>query len=237
MAREAIERFLRILMRCGFTHDSIRSGFESALGALPVSAAPALPDSQRELLGAAHLLTLWLNEPEYVDTKGRPRRLRRRGPAPSFETLLRRVNPSANVDQVLQFLLHAGAVSRRGAGYFPARRSVVLRALPALSTFRMLRGLVAMLRTQENNLRPIGETPDWFERTSENAHFPLSRLPEFAALLEREGMALLARIDAFMRACEVERNSRGPTVTLGVGIYRYQVDATRPAATRRRRRH
>ena len=101
---------------------------------------------------------------------------------------------------------------------------MVLLGVDGPATFRNVRGIASMLRTNEHNLTATEDAKGWFERNCENPDFPVSRLPEFAAFLHREGMGTLERLDEFMRTCELARDPKEATIKLGVGIYRYQED-------------
>lgn len=226
-ALDAVARVVRILLLCGYSRDAIRNGVTAAFDSVPNGVKPLPPDAEREVPEAAHVLTLWHTETLYVDRKGKPRKLRRKGAAPSFESLAHSVNASLDLERLLKYLMQSRAVRKHGDFYVPTRRTVVLRGIAGPATFRNVRGLSLMLKTNEYNLTPSKEPQGWFERNAENPHFPERMLPDFASMLDREGMAMLGRIDAYMRGCEATRHPGEPTVKLGVGVFRYQEDDNR----------
>jgi hypothetical protein len=237
-ARDALERLVRIVNRCGFSPSDIERAVCHAILNLPKQQGAAAPATEREMPSAPHVLTVWHDDPRYMDEHGQPRRLPRHGRAPSFEALVRSVDRRLHAGQVLQYLMRAGAVRRARGKYLAVKRLVILRGISGPRDFRNLRGVDAMLRTAEHNSMPASEAPGWLERMAENSNFPVSQLSEFAPFLERETMGYLGRLDAYMRSAEVERKAGEPTIKLGVGMYRFQeerqsAEAMSVAANRR----
>ena len=102
----------------------------------------------------------------------------------------------------------------------------MLRGVPGSAHGRSIRGLLGVLRTFEHNLLADSDSHSWFEFMAENPHFPVSKLGAFDKLLRRVGLAMLRKLDGFMRHCETHRDPDEPTVWLGVGTYRFQHDVT-----------
>lgn len=223
-ARDAFGSLVRIFLRRGFSEAAIRAGLDAALRSPPPVRELVPATAEGEVWEASHVLTLWHQEPEYVDAQGQPIGLKVRGAAPSFEALVLQVNPTAHVAGLLKYLREARAVRLRRRLVVPMKRLVQLRGIPGPATFRNIRGIAGMLRTNEHNLTPSDAPQGWFERNCENPRFPVSKLDEFAALLHLDGMGLLARFDEFMQRCEAARIPGEPTIWLGVGLYRYQED-------------
>lgn len=223
-ASEAIERFARVMNRCGFAHMPLARAFDRALAATHSKPDPNQRQVLRELPGAAHLVTLWCSSPDYVDERGVPRPLPARGARRSIEALARSVDPSLDVDESLRYLLRTQTLRKAGRNFALNRRWVHLRGVPAYAHAHSIRSLNGMLQTLEHNL--AAETDDsWFERGAENQRFPVSQLAAFERWMQREGQAWLRKADLFMQRSAAQCDPTEPTVWLRVGIVRYQHDS------------
>ena len=220
-AYEAIERFARVMVRCGFETGAVAEAFGLALAATRQE-SPARPLGLRELPEAPHIVTLWCSSPDYVDDVGNPLPLPVRGAGRSLETLARRLDRRLDVTELLQYLTRTGTVRKTGSRYALSRRWIMLRGVSGSAHSRSIRGLLGMLRTLEHNLIAETDARSWFEFTAENPRFPVSQLEEFDKLLRRVGLGCLRKLDLFMRQCEAARRPGEPTVWLGVGMHRFQ---------------
>src|SRR5438874_13533717 len=104
-AVEAVTRFVRLLVRCGCAPKEIGKEVVKACRAVPTSWARQTKTTVPEVERAAHTLTLWFSDPEYLDSRGNPRPLPIRGTGPSLESLSRRLDPRVGVSEVLPPLL------------------------------------------------------------------------------------------------------------------------------------
>jgi hypothetical protein len=220
-AYEAIERFARVMVRCGFDTRAVAEAFGLAL-ASSRHESPSSPRAARELPEAPHLVTLWCSTPDYVDDLGNPLPLPARGSGRSIESLVRRIDRALDATEMLQYLLRTRTVRKVGRRYVLGRRWIMLRGVPGSAHSRSIRGLVGMLRTLEHNLLSDSDSHGWFEFTAENPRFPVSQLEAFDKLLRRSGLGCLRKLDLFMQHCEATRTTTEPTVWLGVGMHRFQ---------------
>jgi hypothetical protein len=240
-ALEAVDRFVRVLARCGCSASDILQAFRDACERLPKK-NPATPlKAQRELSNASHILTVWFSDTLYLDRAGKPIWLPVRGAAPSLEALVARVDPTLDVEDLVRYLRRTKVLKRNGARYAPRRRILSLRGAQGPEVFRNLRSLVGLLRTLEHNMQPKRATRSWFEYWAENPAFPVRGRAAFDTRLDDLGMKFLHAIDADMHRREVERAPGERTVRMGVGVYRFEDDGTgEPAPAlnggRRRRR-
>jgi hypothetical protein len=189
--------------------------------------------STRELSDASHILTVWFSDPLYLDHEGHPVRLAVRGPAPSLQALVARIDPTLDVDEVLRYLRRNHALRRIGTRYAPKGRALVLRNTRGPDHFRNMRGLLAMLRTLEHNTRPKRRVPGWFERFAENPAFPMSARATFDTRLYEHGMKFLRAMDADMHRQELRRKPGEPVVRIGVGVYRFEEEIPEAGSTTR----
>jgi hypothetical protein len=225
LAVEAMERFVRVLVRRGVTRRTIELGLRSAWRRIPRSAYASGVRSERELTDVSHVLTVWFVDPLYVDSGGEPLHLSVQGPAPSLATLVQHVDPALDVEQVLEYLLKFDAVRRIGSRYAPRSRALALRGTGAPTHAHSLRGLLGMLRTLEHNVEPKSKAPAWFEYFAENPRFPVSARESFDTALSLDAMRFLRDWDSRMLTDERKANPGEPTVRIGVGVYRYEEES------------
>jgi hypothetical protein len=224
IALEAIERFVRVLARCGGAPGDILRAFSRACRRIPKHLSQREGRAQRELSDASHILTMWFSDPLYLDREGAPIRLLFQGAAPSLHALIRRIDPSLKAEEVLRYLLRTKAVQRIGSRYAPRSRVLSLRGSQGPDSFRNLRSLVGILRTLEHNMKPKSEVPSWFEYFAENPRFPVSARGAFDKHLDELGMEFLHALDTEMHRRELRRQPGERTVRMGVGIYRFEDD-------------
>lgn len=234
---EAMERFVRVLVRRGVSQRTIQRAFRRAWLRVPKDAAEHNRRASRELIDVGHVLTLWFGDPFYVDARGDPLPLPLRGPAPSLASIVQHVDPTLNITQVLKCLIRADAVRRRGSRYLPRSRAVAFRGTGAPLHARNLRALLGLLRTLEHNLGPKDKDPAWFEYVAENPRFPVGAREPFDARLRQDAMTFLLNQDSQMLNHERKAKPGEPTVRMGVGVFRFEEEVfPESPVTRRTRR-
>lgn len=87
--------------------------------------------------------------------------------------------------------------------------------------------------TIEHNFTRDDSTPSHFERRALNLKVDRRALPEFRELLEREGQAMLERIDDWLSAHQLPDGDEDAAIRLGVGLYHIQDRGTSHRKTRR----
>jgi len=239
--REAATRFVRVLARWGCTPQHIGQEVLRACDRVPRSWAQTTKAAVSEMSAAAHVLTLWFQDPAYLDSRGNPQPLKLWGQGRSLEALARRVDPKLDVKKVLAFLVRRSVLRRLGSRYLPRDRVLMFRGSGPPYHARSLRTLVSMLRTLEHNSRPQHSTPGWYEVYAVNARVPVSAIPAFDRWLRRHGNRLLEQADGKLHGYERKRRKGERTVRIGAGIYRIgeehePLPRNRPAQRRIRRR-
>lgn len=222
LVNEAMERFIRVLIRRGAPERCIQRAFRRAWLKVPREAAQDGRRASGELVDIGHVLTLWFDDPCYVDSHGDPVSLPLRGRAPSLASLIHHVDPGLDPRQVLKTLMQANAVRRVGKRYSPRSRAVAFRGTGAPLHARNLRALLGMLRTLEHNAAPKAEVPGWFEFVAENPRFPAAAREPFEARLREEAMTFLRDQDSRMLNHERKARPGEPTVRMGVGVFRFE---------------
>jgi hypothetical protein len=235
-AQEVVARFVRVLARCGCTPQHIAQEVLKACRRVPSSWAQPSKAAVSEMDAAAHVLTLWFQDPAYLDSKGNPQPLRLRGGERSLQALARQVDPKLDVDKILAHPLRRAVLRRSGARYLPRDRMLMFRGSGRPSHARSLRALLAMLRTLEHNARPRRSTPGWYEVFAVNARVPVSAVAEFDRWLRRHGNRLLEQADGKLHGYEQKRRKGERTVRAGAGLYRIGEDEDALPPKRRTRR-
>ena len=234
---EAMERFVRVLVRRGVSERSVQRSFRRAWQCVPRDAAEHNRRASRELIDVGHVLTLWFGDPFYVDSRGDPIPLPLRGPAPSLASLIQHVDPKLDPKQVLKTLIRADAVRSIGSRYLPRSRAVAFRGTGAPLHARNLRALLGMLRTLEHNIAPKDKVAPWFEYVAENPRFPVSAREPYDVGLREDAMTFLRNQDSRMLSHQRKGKPGEPTVRMGVGVYRFEEEVSpQTAATRRAKR-
>jgi hypothetical protein len=219
---EAMLRFARVLARTGVSTEQMARAFAKACEQVPQRLVTQARRHTREVIDASHVLTVWYSDPMYLDANGEPIRLRARGEAPSLEALIKRVDVSLDLAEVIRYLARARTIQRSGSGYVPRSRAVLLRGAGGAGNFLGLRTLVGVLRNVEHNSQPKHRARRWFQRFAENPHFPVRARVELDNKLERLGTDILNSLDADMQRAESARRPGEPTVRMGIGIYRFE---------------
>jgi len=176
---------------------------------------------------ASVVLSAWHLDPEFLDSKGKPRALAVEGEGVTFASLVRRcgggdIRPST----LLKELRSAGAVHELEDGRLePLLRNYIPHAMDEQLIRLWGTVLADVATTYVHNLTRTAKQPSRFERSAVNDRIARSALPEFRKFLDQEGQAFLERLDAWLTAHEVPdgvENPRGDSIRLGAGLYHIQ---------------
>ncbi len=176
---------------------------------------------------ASLVLSTWHLDAQFRDARGAPRRLPLEGEHASFAALLRRCGAGdVPASTLLKELINAGAVRQRADGSLLAvKRNYIPQDLDA-EMVRLWGSILAdIATTTAHNLSSQTREPKRFERAAVNDRIRRSALPEFRQFIEREGQALLERVDAWLLAHQQPAGEPDPsegTLRLGAGVYHIQ---------------
>ena len=235
-AQEAVARFVRVLARCGCTPQHIAQEVLKACRRVPRSWAQTPKAAVSEMDAAAHVLTLWFQDPTYLDSKGNPQPLRLRGGERSLEALARQVDPKLDVDKILAHLLRRAVLRRSGARYLPRDRVLMFRGsgrpIPCPKPTGAGRDVehVGTQQPARDAQRLAG-----IEGFAVNARVPVSAISAFDRWLRRHGNRLLEQADGKLHGYEQKRRKGERTVHIGAGLYRIGEEPL-PSKRRARRR-
>jgi len=240
---QVIDLFSRFIARTGLPREILLREVRRASRGIPESPVRAGRRELREILDASHVLTLWYSDPQYLDHKGAPLPLRVRGKAPSLPVLIRRVDPSLDVSEMIAYLLKAKALRRAGQCYLPSARAIAMRQTAAPVHERNIRPLFGMLTTLEYNSKSRNEGRGCFEFLAENPRVPARLLKQVSSNIDRLGDEIMRRMDALLHAAELELRPGEPTVRVGFGAYQFNWNSPpelerirRPRARRKTRK-
>jgi hypothetical protein len=187
-----------------------------------------MPDSVA--LGA-QLVATWTTRREFLDSKGRPRRLprlARRGRERSFETLVSSVSKDIRARSVLDEWLRLGVVELdrddcvvlRSAAFVP-RKGFDEKA------FYLGHNIHDHLAAAAHNL--AGEGQPFVERAVHYDSLDAASVAELAALAERTGMKALQAVNRKASASETEDARKpAPKQRITFGIYFFSAPADKP---------
>lgn len=232
-ARDAVRRFVRLLARSGCSSAAIEAEVVSVCGKIPRSWENRRNRDPRG--DAAHVMTVWFSDPAFADVYGAPRALSLRGPDPSIESLIRRVDPKLDVQQVLRLLLSGKALRRVGARYVPRRRALIFPGADNMTL--TLGGLYGLLETLEHNRWHGRRQGLRLQVYSFNPRVPVSAVGGFEKRLRPLAERLLVHADAGMHQSELARRKGERTVRMGLGVYQFVEAPVAARSSQPRRSH
>lgn len=216
-SQELLERFARILQQTGHSPKALARQFVEICKNLDEPTQRWDPSSRLLVADLAHVTAHWYADPEYLDARGAPKALPRRGKAPSLAALIEKVLPGREPDAIIDSLAEVHAISRQGALYRPTGKSLTYSRHRLSARLHGLSALLAMLRTLERNTSQPVELR-LFERAAINPRFPVRLLPETYRRLKSRADNFLWLTDGDLRQDELPRESKD-TTRLWVGVY------------------
>lgn len=202
--------------------------------------AQSVPPAPKYLNAAQRVLTGWHLDADYVDAAGAARDIPLEGAAPSFADLCSRYAGDMPSSTLLKELRNVECVIPVEGERLRALSRVYIPA--KLDPQKVLRAgsvLEDIGQTVVHDLTCGPRELLRFERRAENDRIDPKHLPAFRALLEREGQALLERVDAWLATHEAapgvehaeptgrSRAEPKPLLRLGVGVYHIQNEVDR----------
>jgi hypothetical protein len=173
----------------------------------------------------SELLTLWHQDPAYVDDLGNPAPIKLHGPKPSFRQLVRQSQIALNEAYLLSELERLGAVSIDGSDLI----KVQMRSFPVYEDKRLaaqhtLATLNGFIKTLRHNLNTAPANSDQlFHRIVWNGDFDNHEIPALKIKVKRHGQSLLESFDNWLmrKALSKPRNRKGRTgrSKVSIGVY------------------
>ena len=171
------------------------------------------------------LLTLWHQDPDYLDDKGNPAEIRSLGRSPSFQSLAMRMVPSIDDSYLLSELVRLGAVS------MSARKRVCVntRSFPiyedkGLAAQHTLASLHGFIVTLGHNLESrASNSAQLFHRIARSNNFDRREVPALKVRIKRHGQSFLESFDDWLIKRSISERRRSSLVEkpakVSIGIY------------------
>jgi hypothetical protein len=175
---------------------------------------------------ASLVLSAWHQDPEFLDSKGRPALLPLEGAQRSFAALVHRCAGSdVPATTLVKELISAGAVRARPDGRLQVLQRNYIPHPMDEHLIRLWGSVLAdVATTYAHNLTKTPRHTARFERAAVNDRIDVRAVPEFTKFLEQEAQGFLERADAWLTEHQVpvETQREAETVRLGVGTYHIQ---------------
>jgi hypothetical protein len=179
---------------------------------------------------AARVVTGWIRTRGYQDANGAPSELPFEGGRRSFSELVRRFGADVTPRALLDELLEAGAVERRGDRIRLRARGYVPRTDAAEKLGILGADVADLISSVDHNIVSPPEQA-FFQRKVAYDNLVSACLPELRARAARRGQTLLEALDEFMAANDRDAN---PSVAGAgrhravLGIYYYEEPVAEP---------
>lgn len=217
---QAIGHFINVLGRWGCTGRDIKRAVSWWCdNKLPRSWAQRARLAPSAIDAAAHVLTLWFQDPAYVDTRGRPRPLPLQGRDRSVKALAREADPRVDPEETVRQLFRQKTLRRVGTRYKPRGRVLHVRSNGTAHHARNFDVLEAMLGVLDHNSRPRRRTAGRFEQIAVNTCIPVRAAKAVEERFRRQGTRFLVQSDDHLDIVARGRRKGERTMRLGIGIY------------------
>lgn len=169
------------------------------------------------------LLTIWNQDPTFLDSFGNPLPIKMKGGRRSFAVLALRCAPNINAQKILFDLKRLGAVRIGKDGYIHAiSRSIPVYEDQRLAAQHTLATLHGFIKTLRHNLNSDASNSDQlFHRIAWNRQFDSRVVPRLKIWLKRHGQHFLETTDNWMTRNSknsLRRNRKGNS-QVSVGLY------------------
>jgi hypothetical protein len=189
---------------------AFRDAYHTAAEALATRSS-----ADSDAFSAAQVLSEWHQNTAFLDQDGLPVRIS--ATDRSFAQLCASACESADPENMLEILIHAGAVERSGGELVVSRRELILGDTHPASVARATHLAAEFISTLTHNLTRQVSAPSRFERTVVSSKLSPRSVPSLLAYLSLHGQAFLEDLDSWMSS----RESSETGSEVGVGVYLY----------------
>jgi hypothetical protein len=171
------------------------------------------------------VLSIWHNQPEYLDEHHRPKRIAFDGPGANFRGLVARAGGDIPPRAMLNELLRAGSVVREGAKLRAVSRSYVPEPNDPGAVVLAGSAIKRLVSTLDHNLGCESPEARFFERRVYSDRLPNSQRARFRKLAREKGQLLLNDLSSWLAARETTLSSspedapKATTAGIGVGVF------------------
>ena len=186
--------------------------------------AEEVPPATGKTTDATRLLSGWHQDPDFLDSTGRPRLLPEQGEAASFAELFSRYGGDMAMPTMIKELLKTGAMRRADDGRF----EVLMRYYqPSAADPENLKFAVDrihdVMQTMNNNVFVDEHSTPRFGGFAANDRIPVDVIPRFAEFLDKRGQEFLEEIDDWLTEhADTSGDSTIETARVGIGLFATQ---------------
>ena len=233
LAAETLRLVAKTFLNCGYSPQEVSSRFKWFVENAPPSARAHKHDTRSDILDPGHVITLWLSDPQYVDSEGKPRPIPARGSPPSIEALVKRVRSNLSLEDTLKTLIQASALRKVGTHFIPNGDFVHHPPGSKLQTAHHLLVLYQLLRNFEFNAKPRKGELAWPQRVTECPDFPATELPALITQLDKRVRSFMTSYDQNMALTALKADPSVPRVRPSINLF---LSVTNPSRTRMKSR-
>jgi len=225
--KRIVDSLVTMLKFCGITEEQFSGFVQTAYREVDVpenspSHDPSLSKQQMVFYGS--LLSMWYQDPEFVDDHGDPRALPMHG-VPSMTSLLKKAvalypeaSKDANLEYVIRRLVEAGAIEERSGEYHILEPHFRINTPGSVAAINQIALGAEYIETCAHNTTTPKEKRR-FQRIARGPSFPVEEVPRIKALLEDQGMNLLLQLDGMLENPEKGTSVDVDRAMVAVGLY------------------
>jgi len=180
------------------------------------------------------VLSIWHTDPQYVDKRHKPKRIRFDGVGPTFCDLVARVGGDIPPRAMLIELLRAGSVVEEGEKLRVVSRSYIPEPDDPQAILVAGGAIRDLVSTIQHNLGCENPEERLFERRVYSARVPKTHRYRFKKLARERGQLLLEDLNSWLSERELEKMESGAdgeeVSRIGVGIYFFDHMTSLPKA-------
>lgn len=172
------------------------------------------------------VLSIWHTDPEFLDAKHRPKRIKFQGPGSTFQDLVRRVGGDIPPRAMLNELLRAGSVVVEGEKLRVVSRSYIPEPNDPEAILVAGGAMRYLASTIHHNLACVDPELRFLERRVYSEKLPKSQRVRFRKLASEKGDLLLSELNSWLVErsrsignSDVDELDDETTKKTGVGIY------------------
>ncbi len=221
---------ISFMERAGMTESEIRKTFRRCISSAGIDRADHGASSDGSVAYgcdtiAGAVLRAWHKFPKYLDDSARPVHLKANGFEPTLTSLILSQDKRADAKAVIQSMLSAGLISKRGSAYFPEKESATIDSSDPLAVDHIAKTVMRLVETASRNITKSDAKLKLIERYAHVPDLAKSEAKAFAAFSRQQGQACLDAIEDWLEARQIKQASKvadGQSgVNAGVHIFAY----------------
>ncbi len=187
-------------------------------------AKPADNSSEQRYNRAVRVISGWVNDAEFQDSKGEPAELPVEGEHGSFAALVKKYSGDVTTRSMLSVLAAASSVEKTNERVRLLEHAFVPGKDPVEKLHILGSDVGELIATIDHNLT-AGHDELRFQRKVFNHRVDPQAVAEFRALSAEKAQALLEELDAWLSKHETPSDAEGRYVSLGIYFYEDESDS------------